>query len=119
MSTSKAEPGAPRAIHVKVSRQALAVDLADGRTLVVPTARRRHHLPATAPAVVLRYVFSSPWNPSPSNDAAPPARRDASATAPAPVSALAAAGGVTGVTSSPASSSSSSSRVKLLRGLLN
>lgn len=36
MSTSKAEARSPLAIDVKVSRQALAVDLADGRTLLVP-----------------------------------------------------------------------------------
>ncbi len=38
MSTSRTEAGSSRAIAVKVSRQALAVDLADGRTLVVPIA---------------------------------------------------------------------------------
>jgi hypothetical protein len=36
MSSSKTEPRSPRAINVKVTRHALAVDLADGRTLVVP-----------------------------------------------------------------------------------
>lgn len=49
MSTSKAETGHPRAVDVKVSRQALAIDLADGRTLVVPIAwypRLLHGTPA-------------------------------------------------------------------------
>ena len=36
MSTSRSESPSARAVDVKVSRQALAVDLADGRTLVVP-----------------------------------------------------------------------------------
>jgi hypothetical protein len=36
MSTSRSESPSARAVVVKVSRQALAVDLADGRTLVVP-----------------------------------------------------------------------------------
>lgn len=45
MSTSKTDPRSPRAVNVKVSRQALAVDLADGRTLVIPIAwyPRLHH----------------------------------------------------------------------------
>lgn len=38
MSSSKTEPRSPLAVDVKVSRQALAVDLADGRTLVIPIA---------------------------------------------------------------------------------
>ena len=36
MSSSRSESPSARAVDVKVSRQALAVDLADGRTLVVP-----------------------------------------------------------------------------------
>ncbi len=36
MSSSRAEARPLRAVNVKVSRQGLAVDLADGRTLVVP-----------------------------------------------------------------------------------
>jgi hypothetical protein len=36
MSTSRSESPSARAVDVKVSRQAIAVDLADGRTLVVP-----------------------------------------------------------------------------------
>lgn len=49
MSSPRAEPRSPRAINVKVTRQALAVDLADGRTLVVPIAwypRLLHGTPA-------------------------------------------------------------------------
>ena len=49
MSTFKAKPRSPFAVDVKVSRQALAVDLADGRSLIVPVAwypRLLHATPA-------------------------------------------------------------------------
>jgi len=49
MNSSRAEQRASRAVNVKVTRQALAVDLADGRTLVVPIAwypRLLHGTPA-------------------------------------------------------------------------
>lgn len=38
MNTSMVESRAPRAIHVRVTRQALAVDLSDGRTVLAPLA---------------------------------------------------------------------------------
>ncbi|MBI4591228.1 MAG: DUF2442 domain-containing protein [Candidatus Rokubacteria bacterium] len=38
MSTSMIEPGGSRAVKVKVTRDALIVDLADGRTVVAPVA---------------------------------------------------------------------------------
>lgn len=38
MSNSTVEPRPARAVNVKVSRQALAVDLSDGRTVLVPLA---------------------------------------------------------------------------------
>ncbi len=38
MNTSTAEPRPVRAVNVRVSRQALAVDLSDGRTVLVPLA---------------------------------------------------------------------------------
>ena len=49
MNSSKIESRAPCAVNVKVTRQALAVYLADGRTLVVPVAwypRLLHGTPA-------------------------------------------------------------------------
>ena len=49
MSTSRPEPRSVGVLDVKVSRQALAVDLADGRTLVVPITwypRLLHGTPA-------------------------------------------------------------------------
>lgn len=49
MSSSRAEFRSPRAVDAKISKRALAVDLADGRTLVIPIAwypRLLHGTPA-------------------------------------------------------------------------
>jgi len=48
MSTSRAEAEAVQAVHVKVSEEAIAVDLADGRTVTAPIGWYPRLLHATA-----------------------------------------------------------------------